>query len=189
MSRSGQSSNVMGAVSSDPPNKTCRTAGLRPGKLGPLCRKECPIILPAMVNRRLSIRSAETDGIRWSDSPSKILVMVESASGNSKRHWQFLLRHFLITVDVSVWPEFMWKPLISLNITVDIMWRLTPSPVAGSPVNTHTNSGQLFPRRMFHENWVASQCRNFFFFWTELCKAFFRHEHYPENYTVPSSLQ
>lgn len=74
MSRSGQSLIVTGAVSSEPPKRTWTMVGLSPGKLGPLCKKEWPIIRPAMVNTLFSSSSSDTEGIRWSDSPSNILV-------------------------------------------------------------------------------------------------------------------
>lgn len=75
MSRSGQSRTVTGVVSSEPSNRMWIMAGLIPGKLGPLCKKEWPIIRPATVNMLFSSSSSETDGIRWSCSPSKILMM------------------------------------------------------------------------------------------------------------------
>lgn len=49
-------------------------AGLSPVKLGPLCKKEWPIIRPAMVNMLFSSSSAATEGMRWSGSPSKNLM-------------------------------------------------------------------------------------------------------------------
>lgn len=74
MSRSGQSLIVTWAVSSEPPKRTWTMAGLSPGKLGPLCKKEWPIIRPAMANMLFSSSSSDTEGMRWSDSPSNILV-------------------------------------------------------------------------------------------------------------------
>lgn len=71
MSRSGQSSGVMVAVSMGPPRRTWITAGLIPANLGPLWRKECPIILPAIKKRSESRTTCDADGIRWSLWPSK----------------------------------------------------------------------------------------------------------------------
>lgn len=75
MSRSGQSLIVTGAVSAKPPKRTWIMAGLSPGKLGPLCKKEWPIILPAMVNMLFSSSSTDTEGMRWSGSPSNTLMV------------------------------------------------------------------------------------------------------------------
>lgn len=75
MSRSGQSCIVIGVVSSEPPKRTWIMAGLSPVNLGPLCKKEWPIIRPAMVNMLFSSSSTETEGMRWSGSPSKILML------------------------------------------------------------------------------------------------------------------
>lgn len=75
MSRSGQSCIVTGVVSSEPPKRMWIIAGLSPGKLGPRYKKEWPIIRPATVNMSLSRSSSKTEGMRWSGSPSKILLM------------------------------------------------------------------------------------------------------------------
>lgn len=43
------------------------------------------------------------------------------------------LRTHTHTQIIGILPKFVWNPLISLEITVDIMWRLTPLPLATSP--------------------------------------------------------
>ena len=63
MSRSGQSRIVTRVVSSEPSKRVCMMAVLSPGKLGPWCKKEWPIIRPAMVNMSPSSSSRETEGI------------------------------------------------------------------------------------------------------------------------------
>lgn len=84
MSRSRQSSVVTGAVSTEPPHRTCLIAGLRPGNPGPPNEKQWPNIRPAIKKSSLSTITAEFDGTKWFTSPSKIFVIGPCPSYNKE---------------------------------------------------------------------------------------------------------
>lgn len=63
-STSGQSSGLRGVVQSRNPQKRQANNGLKPHILGPPCKKECPMIIPAISKRPESVRVLAADGTR-----------------------------------------------------------------------------------------------------------------------------
>lgn len=72
-SMSGQSCSVRAeaALSASPPVRRMITGKLSPERQGPPCKKEWPIIRPAIWNRLLSRSTAHAEGTRWFFPPQK----------------------------------------------------------------------------------------------------------------------
>lgn len=68
--------------------------------------------------------ACSSDGIQVKDTPLSFRDCVFSGLWWAHAH----------TGVVRILPKFIWSPLISLEIIVEMMWRSTPLPVATSPV-------------------------------------------------------
>jgi hypothetical protein len=79
------SSNVMVAVCGVPPARTCFTAGLSPVRRGPLWRKACPIIRPAIMYMSFCTNTLLLEGTRWPDCPSNSMVPHEFPKENENQ--------------------------------------------------------------------------------------------------------